>query len=84
MGTSESRQSGWQRLGYGVLLMAALAATGCQVNVGGQTLPSPYYLDDDIQYFAPGPEFPLAREAAAAAIRKVEAEELEAEAEPIP
>ncbi|MDH3719134.1 MAG: hypothetical protein OES79_13535 [Planctomycetota bacterium] len=81
MGTPESRQSGWQRLAYGVLLMAALAATGCQVNVGGQTLPSPYYLSDDIQYFAPGPEFPLAREAAAAAVRKAELEELEGEAE---
>ena len=84
MGTSESRQSDWQRLGYGVLLMAVLAATGCQVNVGGQTLPSPFYLSDDIQYFAPGPEFPLAREAAAAAVRKAEVEELEAGAEPLP
>ena len=45
--------------------MLSLGATGCQVDVGGQTLPSPYYLDDDIQYFAPGPEFKLAREAAA-------------------
>ncbi len=49
-------------LGVGI---AALSATGCQVQVGGQTLPSPYYLDDDVQYFAPGPEFKLSREAAA-------------------
>ena len=40
-------------------------ATGCQVDVGGQTLPSPYYMKDDVQYFAPGPEFKLSREAAA-------------------
>lgn len=46
-------------------LAAAVSATGCQVSVGGQTLPSPYYHTDDVQYFAPGPEFKLAREAAA-------------------
>jgi hypothetical protein len=28
-------------------------------------LPSPYYLKDDVQYFAPGSEFKLSREAAA-------------------
>jgi hypothetical protein len=38
---------------------------GCQVEVAGVTLPSPYYLSDDVQYYAPGPEFKLAREAAA-------------------
>lgn len=33
-------------------------ATGCswQSSVGGQTLPSAYYLRDDIQYFPAGPE----------------------------
>jgi hypothetical protein len=49
-------------------LAAALAApwlTGCTIDVGGQTLPSPYYLSDDVQYYAPGPGFVLAREAAA-------------------
>jgi hypothetical protein len=44
---------------------ALMALTGCQVEIAGQTLPSPYYLKDDIQYYAPGPEFKLAREAAA-------------------
>ena len=39
--------------------------TGCQVSVGGQTLPSAYYLQDDVQYFPAGPEFKLTREAAA-------------------
>jgi hypothetical protein len=42
-----------------------LGLNGCQVDVGGQTIPSPYYLSDDVQYFPPGPEFKLAREAAA-------------------
>ena len=46
-------------------LFAAVGAIGCQVDVGGQTLPSPYYMTDDVQYFQPGPEMKLAREAAA-------------------
>ena len=37
----------------------AVALTGCQASVGGQTLPSPYYLRDDVQYFPHGPEFKL-------------------------
>ena len=51
----------------GLLLLAAggVSLTGCQVDVGGQTLPSPYYLEDDIQYFPAGPEFKLSKEAAA-------------------
>jgi hypothetical protein len=56
-------------LKYGYLLLLALPATalftGCQIDASGQTLPSPYYLSDDIQYFPPGPGFKLAREAAA-------------------
>lgn len=43
--------------------LAALSSTGCQVHVGGQTLPSPWYLTDDVQYFAPDAEFKLSREA---------------------
>ena len=46
-------------------LLAAASSTGCQVGIGGQTLPSPYYFSDDVQYFAPGPDFKLAKEAAA-------------------
>jgi len=41
------------------------SSTGGQVSVAGQTLPSPYYLDDDIQYFPTGPENKLANETAA-------------------
>ena len=40
-------------------------STGCQGVYNGQLLPSPWYQTDDIQYFAPGPEFKLSREAAA-------------------
>lgn len=51
----------------GTLGLAALLATntGCQVALNGQTLPSPHYLQDDVQYFPAGPEFKLSREAAA-------------------
>jgi hypothetical protein len=55
---------------------AVLGTTGCQVDIGGQTLPSPYYQQDDIQYFPPGPEFMLSQEAAA---QKAFAEDQEAE-----
>ena len=45
------------------LLIASLitlaAGSGCQTTIGGQTLPSPYYLEDDIQFFPAGPEFLL-------------------------
>ncbi len=37
-------------------------STGCQTTVGGQTLPSAYYLKDDVQYFPAGPEFVLTKE----------------------
>ena len=49
----------------GLGLLAITCATGCQVDVGGQVLPSPYYMSDDIQYFPTGPEFKHAGEAAA-------------------
>lgn len=57
------------------LLLSLLAVgplAGCQVSTNGQTLPSAEYLTDDVQYFAPGPEFILANEAAAL---KAQAEE---------
>ena len=51
--------------GLCALVAVAFSTTGCQVDVGGQTLPSAYYLQDDIQYFPAGPEFKLSKEAAA-------------------
>jgi hypothetical protein len=56
------------------LALLALGSTGCQITEGGQTLPSPYYVQDDIQYFAPGPEFKLSREAAAQKAYKADLE----------
>ena len=55
----------WRAAAACLGLVAAACCTGCQVDVGGQTLPSPYYMEDDVQYFPPGPEFKLSREAAA-------------------
>ena len=46
-------------------LLAGVGLTGCQVETGGQTLPSPYYMTDDVQYYPPGSEFKLTKEAAA-------------------
>jgi hypothetical protein len=62
-----------KRVLLGLGLLAAVGLTGCQVEVGGQVLPSAYYMSDDVQYFPPGPEFKLAREAAA--IRQAAEEE---------
>ena len=58
----------------GLLLSAGLAsATGCQVSIAGQTLPSPYYLTDDVQYFPAGPQNKLANETAALEKARAEA-----------
>ena len=68
MNISTSNRSGRLQLwAGGMVLLACGASTGCQVDVAGQTLPSPYHLSDDVQYYAPGPEFKLANEAAALA-----------------
>jgi hypothetical protein len=65
MRQTNQRRHAWRRTLYSIGLCSAFAATGCQVDIGGQTLPSPHYQQDDIQYFPPGPEFKLSREAAA-------------------
>lgn len=59
-----SRRSTATILG-GLLMLAMLGSTGCQVDIAGQTLPSGFYQTDDVQYFAPDAEFKLSREAAA-------------------
>lgn len=63
-------------INLGILAAACLstaAFTGCQVSVAGQNLPSAYFFEDDLQYFAKGPEFKLAREAAAQKEARAEA-----------
>ena len=65
MTASNTGRCGWRIALLGLGLISILGLTGCQIDVGGQTLPSPYYLQDDVQYFPPGAQFPLSREAAA-------------------
>jgi hypothetical protein len=61
----KSKRLTW-RLATVLAAPAVLLATGCQVEMAGVTLPSPWYLTDDVQYYAPAPsEFKLSREAAA-------------------
>ena len=57
-------------------LLGALVWTAIDAWAGGarQTLPSPWYISDDIQYFPPGPEFKLSREAAAMKAYKADLE----------
>jgi hypothetical protein len=65
MHTPKSKRTlGW-KVAAATLWSAAMLLTGCQAEYAGQTLPSPYYLTDDVQYYAPGSEFKLANEAAA-------------------
>jgi hypothetical protein len=60
-----NKSQGWlQAVLCGVALTAALSTTGCQTMQGGQNLPSGFYISDDVQYFAPGTEFKLPKEAA--------------------
>jgi hypothetical protein len=58
------------------LALPALSAGCLQSVVGGQTLPSAYYLDDDVQYFPAGPETKLANQ-----IRALERYKLERQAQ---
>lgn len=53
------------RMAFGALAVAALLIAplvGCQVTRNGQTLPSPHYLEDDIQYHPSGTEFQYQQE----------------------
>src|SRR5437879_9041124 len=54
----------WQLWGFAGVGLFLTAATGCQTNVAGMTLPSGHYLQHPPQYFPPSPAFPLQRELA--------------------
>lgn len=74
--TQTQRSKAWKYALAGLLLAGGLApSVGCQVSVAGQTLPSPYYLYDDVQYFPAGPENKLANETAA--LKKARAEAIQ-------
>jgi hypothetical protein len=46
-------------------IACAVGFSGCTGEYAGQNLPSGYYLTQQIQYYPPGPQFKLSREAAA-------------------
>lgn len=71
---SETKRSqAWKYAFLGLVLAGGIApSVGCQVSVAGQTLPSPYYLYDDVQYFPAGSENKIANETAA--MKKARAE----------
>ena len=78
-GTKVMKTNMLQRSLWGIgLAVVVLSSTGCQGVYNGQTLPSPWYIADDIQYFPPGPEFKLAREAAAQKAYKADLEAAQA------
>ena len=60
--------AGLKRLVLSVVASVAssLLLTGCQTTIGGQTLPSPDYLGDDVQYHPAGAEFQHGNKVAAA------------------
>ena len=67
------RTLNWKNLlGASAILVATTLSAGCQVDVAGQTLPSPYYEYDDIQIYPHGPEFKLQNEADAMKAYKAE------------
>ena len=65
--SGSSRQSSCRRflLWSGLAIGWLLPSVGCQVEYAGMTLPSGKYMHDDVQYFAPGPDFPWANTQAA-------------------
>jgi len=70
--STSKRPGGLAAWAAGLMMAACVASTGCTIDVAGQTLPSAYHLTDDVEYYAPGPEFKLANEAAALAEAKAE------------
>lgn len=71
-----NRMKYWPSLTLLACALFSMAATGCQTTVGGQTLPSAYYLRDDVQYFPAGPEFVLTNQVRALEEYKLQQETL--------
>lgn len=57
--------------------LLSIVLTGCQTNIGGQTLPSAWFLRDDIQYFPAGDEFLLPNQKEAIMKYKAEQEAIQ-------
>ena len=66
MTASNTGRCGWTVGLLGLGLISVMGLTGCQIQIeAGQTLPSPWYLNENVQYFPPEHQFPLSKEAAA-------------------
>ncbi|MGL6227317.1 MAG: hypothetical protein ACRC10_11920 [Thermoguttaceae bacterium] len=46
------------------LLLSLLCATGCTIHTNGMTIPSPNWLEQRVQYYPAGPQFPHSNERA--------------------
>jgi hypothetical protein len=68
MPTIHASQRLFKSLLCGVSLFLTASSIGCDSHVGGHSADTPYYLDN-VNYFPPGPEFKLSREAAAQAAK---------------
>lgn len=51
-----TRITSWSRAALCTLGLLAMAAVGCQSTISGQTMPSAYYIYDDVQYHPAGQE----------------------------
>jgi hypothetical protein len=72
--TDSKRSQAWQLACLGLILIGGIApSVGCQSSIAGQTLPSAYYLMDDVQYFPAGSENKIANETAASKKARAEA-----------
>ena len=54
------------------ILLGAFSSIGCTVHTNGMTLPSPHWMNQRVQYFPTGPQFPLSKEEAM--MKEMEAE----------
>lgn len=84
--TKTRRQGARRRAVWAALVVAGglVPSIGCQVEYAGMTLPSGKYLHDDVQYFAPGPDFPWANTNAATQRARMRAMGMDVSAIPVP
>ncbi|WP_169976847.1 hypothetical protein [Tautonia rosea] len=69
--------AGRRAIWAGIAAFGLFGAVGCQVEYAGMTLPTGKYLFDDVQYFAKGPDFPLANTQAATQRAQMQAQGIE-------
>ncbi len=66
-----------QLLTLSAMLASTAILTGCQTTIGGQTLPSPDYLSDDVQFYPAGPEFRLTNQVEASRKQAADSQSLQ-------